>query len=67
MLKGDEEHIVGHIPIEMSKICHFFIKRGRSIEAVVTGKKFLGNGLEIPANIFAGSEADVLKISKLLK
>ena len=68
MLKGDEEcNVVGHIPIEMSKICYFFIKRGGSIEAVVTGKKFFGNGLEVPCKyIFTGSEVDVLKISKLL-
>ncbi len=43
---------VGHMPKEISKVCHSFIKRGGKIVTVVTGRKVnrgLDLGLEIPA------------------
>ena len=55
------ETIVGHVPAEHSKIFKFFIRRGGSISAVVTGKREKGLGLVIYAvYLFTGDDAFVL-------
>ncbi len=64
--------IVGHIPIELSKFCYFFIKRGGiiTVEVVDINRRISDlpqGGLEIPAQlIFVGSEKDVDKLSDLI-
>ena len=37
-----------HVPIELSKVFIFFLKRGGKIFATVTGNKFFNIGLELP-------------------
>ncbi len=49
-LNGD---VVGHVPKKFSRIFHFFLLRGGSIEAVVTGPRQYASdlhqgGLDIP-------------------
>lgn len=65
--KNDE--IVGHIPLENSKVSHFFLKRGGTICCVVTGKRENnGCGLQIPAEYtYTGSKKDTEMLKKLLK
>lgn len=65
-LKNSE--IVGHVPLEYSKVCKFFIKRGGTLKAKVIGKHENNNvGLEIPAQyIFTGSKKDTIILSKML-
>ena len=51
------------VPAEHSKIFKFFIRRGGSISAVVTGKREKGLGLVIPAvYLFTGDESDIKKL-----
>lgn len=61
--------IVGHVPLEYSKVCNFFLKRGGHITAKITGKRENNNcGLELPAlYIFKGSKKDTDILQKLLK
>lgn len=60
--KGD--FIVGHVPQTNSKVFAFFICRGESINAKLTGKHQRGVGHEIP---FTGSEKDTGALPFLLK
>ena len=50
-----ERLTVGHLPIEISKLCWFFIRRGGTITCEVTGTRRRSNleqgGLEIPCNL----------------
>ena len=67
-----ERLTVGHLPIEMSKLCWFFIQRGGSITCEVTGphrQSWLEQGgLEIPCNlIFNGSTTLIRKLKTAVK
>lgn len=65
---GNKEQCVGHVPIELSKVFKFFLKRGGKIFATVTGNKFFNIGLELPCTYtFSGQAADVEKLRTLLK
>jgi hypothetical protein len=68
VLKNDV--VVGHVPLENSRVCYFFLKRGGRIIANVTGhhrNRGVVIGLEIPAEyIFMGASKDVKNLSKLL-
>ena len=64
--------IVGHIPREISKFCHYFIRRGGviTVEIVDTKRRrsdLPQGGLEIPAHlIFCGQDKDIKKLSKFI-
>lgn len=61
--------IVGHVPREITKVFHYFIKRSGIVTCEVTGsKQNLGNGLEIPCvYTLKGEEKNVKKLPGLLK
>ena len=66
MKKGDL--IAGHMPQTNSKVLAFFIRRGGSINAKVTGKHQRGVGLEVPCTYtFIGSEKDTRALPFLLE
>lgn len=64
---------VGHLPCEQSRICHYFIKRGGTINVEITNPKrrrsnLQQGGLEIPSIIHCiGSKSDITKLSNLVK
>ena len=62
--------IIGHAPQEYSRVMHFFITRGGTITATVTGEKLnrgQGLGLEVPAlYTFRGNEKDTNTLKNLL-
>ena len=64
---------VGHIPREISKICHYFLKNGGCINGEVTGKrqksKVFMKGLEIPCiyRFISRNTQHIKKLVKLLK
>ena len=64
--------IVGHLPKEISKVCHHFIKRGGVIQVEIIDSTYRRSpiregGLEIPAVlIFFGHHKDIDKLSDLL-
>lgn len=68
LLRGKADECVGHVPMEFSKVFHYFLKRGGTISAEVTGEKFFDNGLEIPCVYkFVGTENDIKILAQLLK
>ena len=56
----EEEHIVGHIPKHLSRLCFKFIEDGGELDAEVIGKRFnAGNGIgvEVPVELsFVGNK-----------
>ena len=67
-----ERLTVGHLPIEMSKFCWFFIRRGGSITCEVTGprrrSRLEQGGLEIPCDlIFKGPTTLIKKLKTAVK
>ena len=68
-----EGDTVGHVPLEVSKICHYFIKDGGSITGQVIGKrqycKVFMKGLEIPCKyeFTARKKKQITRLVKLLK
>ncbi len=67
--------VVGHVPKKMSRIFHFFLLRGGSIEAVVIGPRqyasaLVQGGLDIPCKYIFTCSNDkglVKKLKKLIK
>ena len=65
ILKDGE--VVGHMPCTISRFSWFFIQRGGSVRAVVTGRRKKGVGLEVPCiYIYSGSSRIIKKLEKLL-
>ena len=66
VIKNDT--IVGHVPAEISKLVHFFLKRGGEVIATVTGSyQNNGKGLEVPVDYqFKGIHKDTVKLERLL-
>lgn len=67
--KGDV--IVGHVPREMSKVVHFFVKHGGSANIIITDGHYkhssVAGGLEIECFFrFTGSPALITKLKSLL-
>ena len=67
-----ERLTVGHLPIEMSKLCWFFIQRGGSITCEVTGprrrSRLKQGGLEILYDlIFKGPTTLIKKLKTAVK
>ena len=59
--------IVGHMPRAIAKLSWFFLKRGDTIEAVVTGKRKKGLRLEVPCDfIYSGPQRMIKQLEKLL-
>ncbi len=64
---------IGHIPIEISKICYYFLRNGGSICGEVIGKRKKSDvrmkGLEIPCKYQFTSKKrrDVSKLKRLLQ
>lgn len=69
-VKRDGE-IIGHVPMEHSKVYKFFLKRGGRVTATVTGPKInqgLAYGVEIPVKYtFVGQVKDTSALKILLK
>jgi len=71
--KADSGETVGHVPLEISRLCSMFIEQGGDITCVVTGSRryssdLVQGGLEIPCTlIFRGKEKLVRSIKKLMK
>ena len=65
-----EGKLVGHLPKEASKYCHYFTLHNGNIRGRVTGrrKSSPAGGMEIPCLLtFAGSERIVTKMKQLLQ
>lgn len=70
-LAGD---VVGHVPKKMSRIFHFFLLRGGTIESVVTGPKkhasdLIQGGLDIPCKYVCSCHNRIVlkKLKKLVQ
>ena len=63
--------IVGHLPRNISTLCHIFLRRSGNIVVQITDKRKYSSdlpqgGLEVPCSlIFVGESEDLLKIEKL--
>lgn len=46
---GEEKHLVGHVPIELSFLmCKFLVRKGNDLEFSPTGSRYLEDGLVVP-------------------
>ncbi len=65
-IKNEDEKIVGHVPIELARICHKFLSEYGQIEAECIGSRFnagRGKGLEIPVDYrFVGNARYLKKV-----
>ena len=58
--------IVGHVPVEISRVCYYFLNHG-SISCTVTGHRKKGKGLVVPCIYsFCGSSKNIKKLCSLL-
>ena len=65
ILKNDV--IVGHVPIEVSRVFWFFISHGGTITCRITGHWKFGKGLEVPCEyICIGPPKIIKKMVKLI-
>ena len=59
--------IIGHAPMELSKLFTHFLNHKGEIIARITGHRRLGNGLEVPCcYIFTGKKKLVKKLKELV-
>jgi hypothetical protein len=59
--------VVGHMPHSLLRFAWFFIYRGGTIEAIVTGKRKKGKGLEVPCDyVLSGAPRTINKFKKLI-
>ena len=62
---------VGHLPRKISKLCSLFLRRGGSIQCVVTGRRRYSadlpqGGLEVPCKLlFKASTKEIQKLKRL--
>ena len=65
-VKNKEEKIVGHVPIELSRICYKFLSEYGQLEAECIGSRFntgQGKGLELPVDYrFVGNARYLRKV-----
>lgn len=71
-VRNKDEKIVGHVPVELSKIFHKFLSQHGKIEAECIGSRFnagQGKGLELPVDYRLVGNARYLRklITKLQK
>ena len=64
---GKDEILVGHLPMEISKVTKFFIDRGATVTAELTSKYYrrspiIQGGLEIPCKITAEISGTVINL-----
>ena len=63
--------VIGHLPQKISRICSLFIRRGGTIECIVTGTRRYSSdlpqgGLEIPYSLlFSGEKKEINKVKLL--
>ena len=63
--------VIGHLPQKISRICSLFIRRGGTIECIVTGTRRYSSdlpqgGLEIPCSLlFSGEKKEINKVKLL--
>lgn len=63
--------VVGHLPRNISTLCHLFLRRGGNIIVQITDRRRRSidlpqGGLEVPCSLtFIGDTKDLLKIKKL--
>ena len=63
----EEENSYDRHAVIISRFFWFFIQRGGSVRAVVTGRRKKGVGLEVPCiYIYSGSSRIIKKLEKLL-
>ena len=68
-----DEITIGHLPRKVSCVCSLFLRRGGSINCIVTGRRRYSadlpqGGLEIPCKlIFSGKPREIAKIIRLFK
>ena len=62
-----EDAIVGHVPREQAKPVRHFLLHGGQVTCEVTGRRKLGNGLEVPCVYkFQGREKLVRRMQELI-
>ena len=62
-----EDAIVGHVPREQTKPVRYFLLHGGQVTCEVTGRRKLGNGLEVPCVYkFQGREKLVKRMQELI-
>ena len=62
-----EEHTVGHVPREVSRVFSIFLLQGGNISCEVTGHRKFGKGLEVPCCYkLTGGEKIIRKAKKTL-
>ena len=65
-VKNKDDQIVGHVPIELSRICHKFLSEYGQLEAECIGSRFntgQGKGLELPVDYrFVGNARYLRKV-----
>ena len=70
-VRNTEERMVGHIPVELSKIFHKFLSKYGQIEADCIGSRFnagQGKGLELPVDFrLVGNAHYLRKVIKSLE
>ena len=65
-----DDNVVGHLPIEISKVAWYFIQHGGRIRCTITGHRNMsdvaGKGLEVPCSYkFTGQSKLIKKLIKL--
>ena len=65
--------IVGHLPRRVSRVCSLFLRRGGTIDCIITGQRRYSldlpqGGLEIPCKLlFTATAEEIKKVRRLLK
>lgn len=58
--------IVGHLPRSLSRVSWFFLSHRGKIECVITGRRKLGLGLEVPCTYtFIGNQRSIKKLKRI--
>ena len=67
-LKNENGHVVGHIPIELSKVFVKFLQNYGEIEGECIGSRYIlgkGNGMKLPIDYrFIGNEAHLMDLRR---
>ena len=59
--------VVGHLPIELSRIFWHFIRHGGVVTCEITGHRKKGKGLEVPCRyMFTGRRKFIMKLKHLI-
>ena len=65
-----DDTVIGHLPKKVSRICSLFLRRGGTIQCIVTGTRRYSEdlpqgGLEVPCNLlFRGEQKEIKKVER---